>query len=117
MTKRRAKRTIVHSAAEIPSSFSSEDEEREWWASHDLSESFYEENKAGTFAANAVFQSLRSADLLAQASHHASLASRSAQEAETEVEKLQEEVQKLKDENRALQNRLADLEARLSATG
>ena len=31
------KRQIVHSLAEIPH-FGSEDEEREWWATHDLAE-------------------------------------------------------------------------------
>jgi hypothetical protein len=33
--KKQAKRKIVHSLDEIPE-FASEDEEREWWATHDL---------------------------------------------------------------------------------
>ncbi len=34
-TKKRLKRKIVYSLDEIPE-FASEDEEREWWATHDL---------------------------------------------------------------------------------
>lgn len=34
-TKKQVKRTIVYSLEEIPE-FASEDEEREWWATHDL---------------------------------------------------------------------------------
>lgn len=36
MNKR--KRKIIHSLSDIPLSFPSEDEEREWWADHELSE-------------------------------------------------------------------------------
>jgi len=31
-------RITVHSRAEIPSSFASEEEEREWWATHELAD-------------------------------------------------------------------------------
>jgi hypothetical protein len=34
---------IIHSLEEIPDSFSSEDEEREWWATHELSDALYEQ--------------------------------------------------------------------------
>jgi hypothetical protein len=34
--------SIIHSFDEIPK-FSSEDEEREWWATHDLSEQLYDQ--------------------------------------------------------------------------
>lgn len=33
---------IIHSFDEIPE-FSSEDEERDWWATHDLSEQLYDQ--------------------------------------------------------------------------
>jgi hypothetical protein len=35
--KRREKRIVIKSLDEIPAHFESEDAEREWWASHDLS--------------------------------------------------------------------------------
>jgi len=35
--KKHTKRIVVHSLAEIPQ-FTSEDEERRWWAAHDLSD-------------------------------------------------------------------------------
>ena len=31
-------RIMVHSRAEIPASFASEEEEREWWATHELAD-------------------------------------------------------------------------------
>lgn len=37
------KRTIVSSLDEIPTHFSSEDEEREWWATHEFSDELYDE--------------------------------------------------------------------------
>ena len=36
-----SKLIIVHSLKEVPE-FTTEDEEREWWTSHELSERFYE---------------------------------------------------------------------------
>jgi len=36
------KLTIIHSFDEIPE-FSTEDEERDWWATHDLSEQLYDQ--------------------------------------------------------------------------
>ncbi len=45
MTKR-IRRRIIRSVDEIPKSFSSEDEEREWWATHDLSEELYDKLQA-----------------------------------------------------------------------
>jgi hypothetical protein len=47
MTKR-IRRRIIRSLDDIPKSFSSEDEEREWWARHDLSEDLYERLQAST---------------------------------------------------------------------
>jgi hypothetical protein len=35
------KLTIIRSLDEIPERFESEDAEREWWATHDLSEELY----------------------------------------------------------------------------
>jgi len=42
--KRKAvkKVSVIHSLDEIPE-FSTEDEEREWWATHDLSEQLYDQ--------------------------------------------------------------------------
>jgi hypothetical protein len=45
MTKR-IRRQTVHSLDEVPKSFSSENEEREWWATHDLSEELYDKLQA-----------------------------------------------------------------------
>jgi len=39
--KKRQNMTVVHSLDEIPT-FESENEERDWWASHDLSDDLYE---------------------------------------------------------------------------
>jgi hypothetical protein len=33
---------MIHSLDEIPDSFASEDEEREWWATHEFSDEMYE---------------------------------------------------------------------------
>jgi len=46
MSKPRKKLTVVRDVAEIPS-FSSEDEEREWWATHELSDQLYDQLKPG----------------------------------------------------------------------
>jgi hypothetical protein len=40
------KRRTIHSVDEIPASFASEDQEREWWATHDLSEELYDKLQA-----------------------------------------------------------------------
>ncbi|HXG21728.1 MAG TPA: hypothetical protein VNN62_21950 [Methylomirabilota bacterium] len=32
------RRIVVHSRAEIPAHFASEDEEREWWATHEIAD-------------------------------------------------------------------------------
>jgi len=46
MNKRtHTKRKVVHSLAEIPQ-FASEDEEREWWATHELAEELGKEVSA-----------------------------------------------------------------------
>ncbi len=46
MTGRRSTRKkVVRSLDAIPA-FASEDEEREWWATHDLSEELYDQLKA-----------------------------------------------------------------------
>jgi hypothetical protein len=39
--KKRPRMTIIHSLNEIPD-FATEDEEREWWATHDLSPELYD---------------------------------------------------------------------------
>ena len=41
MTKPSRKLTIIQSLEDIPERFESEDAEREWWATHDLSEDLY----------------------------------------------------------------------------
>ena len=38
-------RIIVHSRAEIPTHFASEDEEREWWATHELADELLADDK------------------------------------------------------------------------
>jgi hypothetical protein len=43
MIKKRPKLIIVKSLKEIPSRFDSEDDEREWWATHELSTSLYDQ--------------------------------------------------------------------------
>ncbi len=42
MKKSERELTIIQSPDEIPERFESEDEEREWWATHDLSAELYE---------------------------------------------------------------------------
>jgi len=37
--------TLVHFLDEIPSTFASEDDERDWWATHEFSEELYEKFK------------------------------------------------------------------------
>ena len=39
-------RTVVRSRAEIPSSFASEEEEREWWATHELADELLPSDEA-----------------------------------------------------------------------
>ena len=34
---------MIHSVDEIPLTFTSEDDERDWWATHEFSEELYEE--------------------------------------------------------------------------
>lgn len=34
--------TLIYSLDEIPSTFASEDDERDWWATHEFSEELYE---------------------------------------------------------------------------
>lgn len=38
-------RIIVHSRAEIPTHFASEEEEREWWATHELADELLPDDK------------------------------------------------------------------------
>lgn len=38
-------RIVVHSRTEIPTSFASEEEEREWWATHELAEDVLPDEK------------------------------------------------------------------------
>jgi hypothetical protein len=82
-------RIPVNSQSEIPSSFASEDEEREWWATHDLTDAFYEEGREEAEIANLRFQQL----------------------------KLTYAVGKLRDENQTLKERLNKIEAKLSISG
>jgi len=46
------KRLIIRKLEEIPSRFASEDEEREWWATHDVSDSLRKKLQAKTGEAN-----------------------------------------------------------------
>ena len=43
---------IIHKLEEIPAKFASEDEEREWWATHDFSDSIRKKLQAKTSEAN-----------------------------------------------------------------
>jgi len=43
---RKPRRKTIRSVEEIPTRFASEDEEREWWATHDLSEELYDQLEA-----------------------------------------------------------------------
>lgn len=47
MKKSSTRLTLVNSVDEIPSSFVSEDEEREWWATHEFSSQLYEQLRPG----------------------------------------------------------------------
>ena len=46
-------RTVIHSEDEIPDHFESEDAERDWWATHELSEELWDalEDMSGELAA------------------------------------------------------------------
>ena len=46
------KRVIIRKLEDIPSGFASEDEEREWWATHDFSDSLRKKLQAKTGEAN-----------------------------------------------------------------
>ena len=59
-TVRRKRVKTVHSLSEIPP-FSSEDEEREWWATHDLSEDLYDQLRGTSEGANELLQKLKTA--------------------------------------------------------
>ena len=81
------RRTLVDSQNEIPPAFGSEDEEREWWETHELSDAFLAENRQDTEIANLKFQQL----------------------------KLAAAVDNLLAENRALKGRIEEVEAKLAA--
>jgi gas vesicle protein len=42
MSADKVKTTLIHSLNEIPATFASEDDERDWWATHEFSEELYE---------------------------------------------------------------------------
>ena len=50
--KPKYERTVIHSEDEIPGQFESEDAEREWWATHELSDKLWDthEDTSGELA-------------------------------------------------------------------
>jgi hypothetical protein len=58
---RERKRRIIHSLDEIPASFPSEDAEREYWETHELSQHLYDDSEARRLTAGhrALIQKLR----------------------------------------------------------
>jgi hypothetical protein len=56
--KKRTKMTIVHNLDEIPS-FASEDEEREWWDTHELSDQLYDSLPQTTLPGGGIVYTLK----------------------------------------------------------
>ena len=80
----KAKIIPVRTRAEVPSTFNSEDEERDWWACHELTDEFFAEAESDPETALANL--------------------------ELELMRLTSSLDKLTDENRVLKERLEKLE-------
>ena len=52
------KRKIISSLDEVPASFASEDEEREWWHAHEFSEELYDKLQRRERGLEALLKSL-----------------------------------------------------------
>jgi uncharacterized protein (DUF3084 family) len=87
MMQPEAPRTPINSWAEVPSSFASEDDEREWWATHDLTDRFYDQNREETEIADLKFQHV----------------------------KLLQALERVEKENRSLRQRVEQIEAKLAS--
>ena len=87
----KAKKTPVRNNSDIPTSFASENEERDWWAQHELTDDFFAEagRDAWTHVANLEFQ----------------------------VMKLLGGLEVLTEETRSLKDRIDKLESQLSSSG
>jgi uncharacterized DUF497 family protein len=59
----RTRRKIISSLDEIPSSFASEDEERDFWASHEFSDELYDQLQAASGSLDDLLAHARKADV------------------------------------------------------
>ena len=113
MTKKKKNRKpVIDSSSQIPV-FTSEDEERDWWADHEFSDAFYDEDPLGAAEANLELHLIQ-AGLPAEDIER--ITADTLNSMRRVQEKLSREVAKLRDENRGLEDRLDKLEARLGQT-